>query len=499
VVTQAGFDIVIVGGGTAGCVLARRLSERGDRSVLLLEAGPDLGRATTPELRDGWRLPSGPAWTVDWGYESEPDASGVAARLRRGRLLGGTSWLTRFALRGAAADFDAWAARGNPGWAFEDVLPSFRSVETDAEFGDDPWHGAGGPLPISRYPDLPRSDVHVAALEAFEAAGFPRVDDHNHPGAVGLGPMPMSTRDGRRVTTLDAYHPVDRPSAGLTIRADSPVARVVVESGRATAVRLADGTEIGAGWVVLAAGTYGSPAILLRSGIGPAGHLRDLGIEVGVDLPGVGSNLADHPAVELDSGWRGDGTDGPILHSVATFRSSIGPSAGPPDLMVWITDPDREEPGFWLDPILLKPRSRGTLRLRSADPSDAPRISLPGLREAADVERLAEGYRAALAVANRPEIRRISTAAAPPEPGSDRELRRRVVESAYSLPHVVGTCAMGPSPGDGAVVDALGRVHGVERLSVIDASIIPDAPAGFPHLITAMLAEHLARRTPSLA
>jgi choline dehydrogenase-like flavoprotein len=142
-VTREAADVVVVGGGAAGCVLARRLAERG-RSVLLLEAGPDLAGNVGPALLDGWRNPQGSQWTTDWGYESEPGADGNRARLRRGKLLGGTSWLTRFAVRGHPADFDAWAARGNPGWTFAEVLPTFRRLEADADFGDEPWHGRTG-------------------------------------------------------------------------------------------------------------------------------------------------------------------------------------------------------------------------------------------------------------------------------------------------------------------------------------------------------------------
>ncbi|MGZ6342179.1 MAG: GMC oxidoreductase [Candidatus Limnocylindrales bacterium] len=240
---------------------------------------------------------------------------------------------------------------------------------------------------------------------------------------------------------------------------------------------------------------YGSPAILMRSGIGPAAHLASLGIDARVDLPGVGANLADHPAVDLDSGWRGTASGtGAILHSIATFRSA-GPSAGSaPDLMFWVSDPDDPEPGFWLDPVLLRPEARGSVRLRSSDPEAPPRITLPSPREPRDLERLGEAYRHGLELANRPEIRGRAKAAPPSEPATPEELRRRVVENAYSIPHVVDTCAMGPAPERGDVVDAEGRVHGVERLHVIDASIIPDAPSGFPHLVTIMLAEHLAER-----
>ena len=488
------FDIAVVGGGAAGCVVASRLAGWTDRSVVLIEAGPDQRFDTPPDWRDGWRLPTLP----DWQFESEPDGAGAAKKLRRGRLLGGTSWLTRFAVRGAAADFDAWAARGNPGWSFADVLPVFRRLETDAEFGSDPWHGDRGPIAVTRYPELEPSAIHAAALRALDAVGFPSVDDHNAPDAVGVGRMPMSSRGGVRVTSVDAYLPADTRPPNLAIRADSPVGTLVVEAGRATGVRLVDGTEIRAGWIVLAAGTYGSPTILMRSGIGPAEHLRGVGIDVRIDLPGVGANLADHPGVELDSGWRGPATSGPILHSIATFRSRGAPTGGAPDLMFWVTDPDSDEAGLWFDPILLKPESRGSIRLRSSDPSSSPRITLPGLREAADVERLVEGYRRGLELAHRPEVRRLSQEAPPAEPATTDEARRRVIENAYSIPHVVGTCAMGPSAEDGAVVDALGRVHGIERLSVIDASIIPDAPAGFPHLVTIMLAEHLSEKLAAL-
>ena len=457
--------------------------------MLLLEAGGEPDANAAP---DGWRLGK----PADWGFTSEPGLSGGSKPLRRGRLLGGTSWLTRFAVRGAAADFDAWAARGNPGWGWVDVLPAFRRLESDVDFGGETWHGSDGPLPIARYPDLPRSDIHRAAIDALRESGFEAVADHNDGRAVGIGPMPMSVRGDRRVTTFGAYlSPGDRPHA-VTIRSNAEVDSVLIEGHCSVGVRLVDGTDIRAGIVILAAGTYGSPMILMRSGIGPAGHLADTGIRAVVDLPGVGANLADHPGVDFETGWRGEGTSGPILHSIGTFRSSRSGSDGPPDLMFWLSDPDTNDPAFYLDPILLKPAARGTVRLRSVDPADPPRITLPDVREPADIERLAEGYRLAVAIANRPEIRGLRSDPAPELP-TDRVARdRHIVENAYSIPHVVGTCRMGPSPGDGDVVDHLGRIHGIDGLHVIDASIMPDAPSGFPHVITIMAAEHLAARLP---
>jgi len=220
---------VVVGGGAAGCVVAARLSETASRSVLLVEAGPDL-RSNIPEgFSDGWRLPQG----CDWGYESEPGEQAPVQPLRRGKLIGGTSWLTRFAVRGAPADYDEWAAIGNPGWAFDDVLPYFRRLETDLDFGDRAWHGDRGPLPITRYPDVELTDVGAAGMEALGATGFGIIDDHNQPGALGAGRMPMSSCGGVRVTTADAYLPVRNTPENLTIRSESSVAEVAFDRTRA--------------------------------------------------------------------------------------------------------------------------------------------------------------------------------------------------------------------------------------------------------------------------
>jgi choline dehydrogenase len=458
--------------------------------VLLLEAGPDLRGNVPGELRDGWRLSD----AFDWGYASEPYAGGVVDDVRRGKLLGGTSWVTRFALRGSPADYDEWAALGNPGWGFEDVLPYFTLLEADADFGDRPWHGDRGRLPVNRYLDLELTEIATAGLHALQATGFAAVEDHNRPGAVGAGRMPMSSRDGRRVTTADAYLPRGDTPSNLAIRPGAQVADIMFDGIRATGVRLVGGTVIDAGRVVLCAGTYASPAILLRSGIGPARHLRSVGIPVRVELPGVGANLADHAGVDLDCGYRGPARSAPILHLVATFHSESASGDQPPDLMLWLSDPRGDPPIFEIDVVLLRPRARGAVRLRSADPTDPPRIQLPALLDPFDVERLADGYRRGCEVANHPELRRLCDAPLSPQPSATAELPDLIRAEGYSFPHVVGTCSMGPEPGDGAVVDACGRVHGTEGLSVVDASIIPNGPSAFTHLPTVMLAERLSEQ-----
>lgn len=463
--------------------------------MLLLEAGPDLRDDPPAQIRDGWHITR----DFDWGFVSEPDTRGNVRKVWRNKLLGGTSWVTRFTPRGSPADYDGWAALGNDGWGFDEVLPYFKRLESDLDYSDRLWHGDRGPIPSTRYLDLEHTDVLAAALRALEAAGFPIIEDHNQPGAVGAGRMPMSTRDGIRVTTASAYLPLGETPANLTIRPDGQVAEVVFDGIRARGVRLLDGSIIQAAWVVLCAGTYSSPPILMRSGIGPAGHLSSLGIPVRVDLPGVGANLADHPALTVDAGYRGPVREAPILHCIATFHSDGRSREETPDLMLWLSDPSLSAEGaplFEVEVVLLRPRSRGIVRLRSADPVSPPRIMLPDLSDPTDAKRVAEAYRRALEVVNRPELRELCSD--PPSPELAGEVRDTARANAYSLPHVVGTCSMGRRPEDGAVVDQLGRVYGTERLSVVDASIMPDVPSGFTHIPTIMVAERLSEVTARL-
>jgi choline dehydrogenase len=435
-------------------------------------------------MRDGWGIERE---EFDWGFTAEPDEHGEEKPVRRKRVLGGTSWLTRFTPRGAPPDYDEWVALGNDGWSFDEILPYFMRLEDDREYGHEPWHGDSGPIPSTRYPELAYAPITEATLDAVQRSGFPWVDDHNRPGAVGVGRMPMNTRDGIRVTTADAYLPLGGTPANLTIRAEALVDRVVFDGSRATGVRLADGSVVEAGWVVLCAGTFGSPPILLRSGIGPANDLRALDVEVRVDAP-VGTNLADHPQVAVDFPYAGPSPDGPVLHAIATFRSEGTASDQPPDLMFWIADPEGDPPEAGIAVVLLKPESRGRVRLRSADPTAAPSIALPSLDEERDVERLAEGYRRAVDIVADLAATRTDVGALPAPPSSRAELAALIRAQRFSVPHVVGTCAMG------TVVDTDGRVHGTEALSVFDASIMPTVPSGFTHVPTIMIAERLSER-----
>lgn len=478
-------DVAVVGGGAAGCVLAARLSERPGLRVLLIEAGPDYpdSAALPPELRSGWRS----AGTHDWGYTDEVTGGVVA----RAKVVGGCSATNgTIALRSAPADYDGWARLGNPGWSFADVLPAFRRLETDLDFADD-WHGRHGPLPIRRYEPKELTPVNAAAYEALVEAGFPEIVDHNRPGAIGVGAAPVNTIGGVRMSAAATYLDAARGRENLSILPDALADRVLIEQGRAVGVRLADGRVVRAARVVLAAGTYGSPAILLRSGIGPAQDLAVLGLPCRSHLPGVGANLQEHPGISVIWPSAAEFPDGPRFQIVATRGDSDGTDDAP-----WLQHVPAATPNlFWVSATVMRPRSRGRLRLGSLDPAEAPKIRLNLLQDPADLAAMIRGVRSARQVGAISPLREL---AGGPEQwlgaGMDEgaELVDAIRRSVWTYHHACGTCAMGPDPEQGAVVNARGEVYGVSGLSVVDASIMPVIPSGNTHLPTLMLAEHLA-------
>lgn len=480
------WDVVVVGGGAAGCVVASRLSETVDGSVLLLEAGPDLRRPMPDDVRDGQR----PTFDHDWGYVSEPITGGPVLSLFRGKLLGGcSSTNATFALRGHPADYDGWAAAGNPGWSFGDVLPYFCKLETDADFGSAEWHGSSGPLPIRRYGDDELSDVALAGLETLEECGFPAIPDANMPGAVGLSRLPVNARDGVRISTALAYLALTEGRANVTVRCDAQVADLIWKDHRAVGVRLLSGEEVRASEVVVSAGTYASPGLLMRSGIGPPAILRKLDIPIVADLPGVGQNLIDHPAVSVDLSYDRPVDPVPVFQLAATFHSSGCDSAGAPDLQCFVGGPYDGDPAtFFLGAALLKPQSRGSVTLRSIDPTAPPSIDLGYFSAADDLDRLIEGLRRVREAGHVGAIKELSEGIEF-GPGVEVDLRAWVRRATWTYHHPVGTCAMGVDPAAGAVVDSACRVHGLAGLRVVDASVMPDIPSANTHLPTIMVAE----------
>lgn len=468
---------------------------------MLVEAGPD-----HPDIRT---LPrdvvdaSEPTVDHDWGYTADPELDrGIP--VPRARIMGGCSATNAcFALRGAPQDYDGWAALGNPGWGFADVLDDFILLESDQDFRDE-WHGGDGLIPIRRDPRSEMNQAQAAFLDGAVALGHRYVEDHNRPGAVGAGPTPRTVPDGMRMSTAVTYLAVARSRANLTIQADTMAAQLECSGTRVTGVRLLDGALLEADRVVLAAGTYASPMILARSGIGPADELRAVGIAPIIDLSGVGANLIDHPLISVDLPTRP--SPGPSrFQAHLSFRSAAADPTGPTDLLLFLAGPfevgrDQCESGavFGIVAGLLAPTSRGWVRLASGKPDDPPQIHLAHLSEARDLERMVEAIAEARRLARSEPVAAITTGVElSPGPGvpngDDEALSAWVRGSVSTFHHPVGTCAMGADPALGAVTDSHGSVHGVGGLTVADASIMPTIPSATTNLPTIMVAEHIAR------
>ena len=520
---MAAYDYIIVGAGAAGCVLANRLSEDPDTSVLLLEAG---GRDRSPNIKIPAAFAKQFHTRLDWDYwtEPEPHVDGRSLYVPRGKSLGGSSSMNAMLyVRGRPLDYALWEEQGAAGWGWDDVLPYFLRSENNAR-GASEFHGDGGPLIVSEQRS-PRADVDRRLMAASEAAGIPRIADYNGPEQDGVAMFQVNQRNGARFSVADAFlHPVeDRPN--LTVRTRARVLGVELEAERAVGVRLAtrfgrEETVRAEREVILSAGALNSPHLLMVSGIGPADHLREVGVEVRHDLPGVGQNLQDHPFIALiwevtdqNTLYQADKPkqlaewmlrrSGPLTSSVAEVVAFVRTRAGLPaaDIQfhmgaVYYEDHGAEEyDGHCASilPVLVSPQARGHVSLRSADPADKPRILTNSLSEPDDVQSLVAAMALAREIAAQGPLRDITVRELKPGPDvTDRadleaDLRRRLM----LIYHPVGTCRMSDR-GDDAVVDSQLRVHGLEGLRVVDASIMPVIPGGNTQAPTVMIAERAA-------
>ncbi len=492
------WDIVIVGAGSAGSAIAARASEDPNRTVLLIEAGPDYpDLAATPfDLVNSHNN----SYTVhDWGFEYQP-TRGRSVNFPRGRVVGGSSAVnTTIALRSLPEDHAEWADAGNPDWAWEKVLPAYRRMERDLDFGHLPYHGDAGPITIRRYPQSELEPQHQAFLETARLLGYPDCPDANAPDSVGSGPQPMNKLGRLRVSCAVGYLAPARIRPNLTIRADTLVRRLVCENGTCTGVEVETAgvvSRIRAKLTVLAAGAIQSPAILMRSGIGPPDELERHGIDVTASAPGVGRNLSDHPAISVVCAVK-DGAiidfDAPIIQTILRYTAAGSEKRN--DLQIeQISFAGRRggPPLFSVAAVLEYQYGRGELRLASADPHAAPVIDNRFCEDDRDTERLLSCLKDAMAFTRTGPLADMIEAVTFPDPARPDDdvalkgLIRRFAGSGY---HPSATVKMGPMTDPMAVVDQRGCCHFQEGLVVADASILPFVPRANTNLSAILVGE----------
>ncbi|MCH7606780.1 MAG: mycofactocin system GMC family oxidoreductase MftG [Chloroflexi bacterium] len=504
------YDVVIVGGGSAGCALATRVSEDPAISVLLLEAGPDFPEfQQLPDmLKYGWGFINLEARAADspynWSFVGTATPQQVTPMpVPRGKVMGGSSAINgQTFIRGAPEDFDTWAEWGNDEWSYLKVLPYFRKMESDEDFRDD-FHGTEGPIPVRRHRRETWPPAQEAFYQACVAAGYPEYPDVHNPDSTGLSLRAENNVDGVRMSMALSYLDLARHRLNLTIKPGVTATAIVISDRRAVGLEVASGGErfrVTGSEIVLCSGAVGSPQLLMLSGMGPAGQLQELGIAVIRDLPGVGQNMRDHPNVQVRFQPKAGLSPDPLGKRAVRLRYTAEGSDTPNDMILSPSSlntiiAEGEDNTHAINCGLYLALGAGELRLTSADPDAHPYMDYKYLQHPRDMERLRESVRLCVRLLRDPAFdgcveRRVSPS--DQDLATDDSLDAWLLRNVSTSYHVSGTCKMGPASDPMAVVDQYCRVHGLQGLRVVDASIMPNVVRANTNATTIMIAERVA-------